>query len=284
MDGIIYFIQPSEYISTNIYKIGYSRQRLLNRINQYGKETSIISIFRVSNVIQVEKILISEFNSNFTKFKGNEYFICDDIEIATRIFIDVCNSHKMCSNLSVKNENENENESNSNDIKEIRLKTKCNENSKFVCVLCNYKTNKKFNLECHKKTKNHKLKSKSNDIINDKEDNNDTKYSNYTTHKGISMTNNKIDNEKECNKYSCSFCKFSTYKYFNYTKHLNTNKHKMKSQLEKNKTTGLNITQEVFYGLMEENRVLLQRTRQLVKVIENGSCDTTSNINSNIKH
>jgi hypothetical protein len=58
----------------------------------------------------------------------------------------------------------------------------------------------------------------------------------------------------------------------------------MKSQLEKNKTTGLNITQEVFYGLMEENRELLKRTRQLMKVIENGSCDTTSTINSNIKH
>lgn len=271
MDGIIYFIQPSEYISTNIYKIGYSRQRLLNRINQYGKETTIISIFRVSNVIQVEKILISEFNSNFTKFKGNEYFICNDIEIATTIFIDVCNSHKLSSNLSVKNGNQ----SNSNDTIDIRLKTKCNENSKFVCVLCNYKTNKKFNLECHKKTKNHKLKSKSNDIINDKDDKDDTKQ------KGIIRIN---DDEKECNKYSCSLCKFSTYKYFNYTKHLNTNKHKMKSQLEKNKKTGLNMTQEMFCGLMEENRELLQRTKQLMKVIENGSCHTTSNINSNIKH
>ena len=58
----------------------------------------------------------------------------------------------------------------------------------------------------------------------------------------------------------------------------------MKSQLENNKKPGLNMTQKMFCGLMEENRELLQRTKQLMKVIENGSCHTTSNINSNIKH
>lgn len=54
--GIIYFIQPVEYLNTNTYKIGYSSKNNLSRCkNGYGLGTRYISINECNEPLEAEK-------------------------------------------------------------------------------------------------------------------------------------------------------------------------------------------------------------------------------------
>ena len=75
--GIVYLIQPEEYLETNIYKVGRSDNQSLRRIKSYGKRTEIVSIMCVSDCKSIEKIILDKFKSVFPIVKGREYFDID---------------------------------------------------------------------------------------------------------------------------------------------------------------------------------------------------------------
>jgi hypothetical protein len=246
MSGIVYFIQPSEYISTDIYKIGYSQQSLLNRIKQYGNNTSIICVIGSNNALATEKQLISIFNSRFDKFKGKEYFIIKDIQTAKNIFYDVCNSDDMnISSLNTKLGNDlnveknpefgvvlnadlNEKIVNKSDYLNMIQMEKSKATS-YYCTQCNYTTKTKYNYECHLLSKKHK------------------KYSNI----------GENEDSKDDNKYECKMCNYSTNLQSNYTKHNKTTKHKIHFQSEENKPSGFQLTEHMFYEILNSNKQLM---------------------------
>lgn len=72
--GILYLLQPKQYIDTNIYKIGCSKRANLDRLRSYGKGTKYLSFCEVDNVLESEKNLISHFKKKFKLATGREYF------------------------------------------------------------------------------------------------------------------------------------------------------------------------------------------------------------------
>jgi hypothetical protein len=251
MSGIVYFIQPSEFMSTNIYKIGYSQQLLLNRIKQYGNTTSIICVIGSNNAFATERQLISAFNSKFVKFKGNEYFIIEDILTAKNLFYNVCNSDDI--NISCLN-TQSAPVCNSNLNVNINNEIVVSNNNKYACLLCNFTTHKKYNYDCHLLSKKH-IK--------------------------LSIDFNKNDN----NIYECKICKYWTYKHSNYTKHLNTDKHQINSKHEEKESSGLKLTEDMFYDMLNSNKEIMNCNKELVKsnqllanIIQNGTNNTTINM------
>ena len=93
--GIIYLVQPTEYLLTNIYKIGCSKQTNLSRCqNGYRKGTRYISIAECTYPLLLEKNIINQFKIKFKLFIGNEYFEGDENEMYTE-FINKINEHKI---------------------------------------------------------------------------------------------------------------------------------------------------------------------------------------------
>jgi hypothetical protein len=77
--GIIYFIQPEEFIGTNCYKIGCSRNTSLERFKSgYGKKSRYIIIMECVNPFKLEHEIKEFFNKNFELFRGREYFKGDE--------------------------------------------------------------------------------------------------------------------------------------------------------------------------------------------------------------
>ena len=77
--GIIYFIQPSELVGTNRYKIGCSRSPDLDRCkNGYRKGSRYIFIMECIDPLVLEKNIKDEFNKLFKLIAGNEYFEGDE--------------------------------------------------------------------------------------------------------------------------------------------------------------------------------------------------------------
>ena len=72
--GIIYLIQPPDFVGTDIYKIGYSSKPDLSRCKDYGKGVRYICICECENPQELEKKLIIKFNEIFILHKGKEYF------------------------------------------------------------------------------------------------------------------------------------------------------------------------------------------------------------------
>ena len=121
----------------------------------------------------------------------------------------------------------------------------------YYCPNCKYRTEKKFNYDCHIKSKKH-----------------------------IQEVEESEGEEKVM--YLCEACNYSTNLSSNYSKHLNTNKHKMNVQLDENRSSeGVTLTQEMFYELMKDKKELIQSNKQLMNIIENGTHHITNNINSN---
>jgi hypothetical protein len=122
-----------------------------------------------------------------------------------------------------------------------------NKETLYYCSDCNYNTQKKYNFDCHIKSKKH--------------------------HQNIV----KCDDD-ENNIYLCEICNYSTNIYSNFAKHLNTQKHiiKNKSVNEikiENEPSGLKLTEDMFCELVKNNK-------QLMEVIQNGT-NNIANINSN---
>ena len=81
MNGIVYLIQPREFVGTTNFKIGMSRSNTTRRINAYGSGTQVICTRECSNPKEVETDLISKFNKEFTLFRGREYFSGNKIDM-----------------------------------------------------------------------------------------------------------------------------------------------------------------------------------------------------------
>ena len=77
-EGIVYFIQPTELINTNKYKIGMSRKNDLSRLKSYHKGTRFISIMSCNNPLLLEGLIKNKFQNKYKLIAGNEYFEGDE--------------------------------------------------------------------------------------------------------------------------------------------------------------------------------------------------------------
>jgi phage/plasmid-associated DNA primase len=92
--GIIYFIQPVEYIGTETYKIGCSKNPNLERCkNGYKKGSRFLCIMECNNVIELERKIKDNFNYKFKLCRGNEYF-CGDEQIMLKEFLEIITLHE----------------------------------------------------------------------------------------------------------------------------------------------------------------------------------------------
>jgi hypothetical protein len=109
--GILYFIQPSELVGTDRYKIGCSKKDSLDRVKKgYRKGTRYISINEVNDPFLIEKTIKEEFKKKFTLISGTEYFKGNETEMIN-IFLKIMTDHKLNTTLIEENptdESENE--------------------------------------------------------------------------------------------------------------------------------------------------------------------------------
>jgi len=190
--GILYLIQPAEYIGTDCYKIGYSSNSNIDRVKYgYKKGTRYFHIVECDNANKIEKILIEVFNENFTLFAGREYFKGDinemldlfynvyknnkNIETTNKIqetvYQEKCDKQYDCDDEEECEEEceevcdevcddecheecEELTDKDNESIKEV--KTKKNTNYKYTCEKCNFKTNDKKDYRRHLLTLKHK--------------------------------------------------------------------------------------------------------------------------------
>jgi hypothetical protein len=126
--GIIYLIQPCEFINSNIYKIGCSSKADLSRCkNGYGKGTRYICIQECNNPFELEKNIKNSFNNKYKLYKGKEYFEGNEKSMYDE-FIKILTEHK------------------NNEEKSIKIKQKPNEK-------CSCGSNTKFKKCCGSNTK-----------------------------------------------------------------------------------------------------------------------------------
>lgn len=79
--GIVYLVQDSKHIGTNIYKIGMSQFENEERIKSYGKNRRVLCIKKHENYDEVEDALKIEFRREFELFHGEEWFKGDENEM-----------------------------------------------------------------------------------------------------------------------------------------------------------------------------------------------------------
>ena len=74
--GIVYLIQPIEFLGTDIHKIGISiKQEGITRCKKgYGKGTVFYHIAYCAEPLIIETNIIKRFNEEFELYKGKEYF------------------------------------------------------------------------------------------------------------------------------------------------------------------------------------------------------------------
>lgn len=84
--GYIYLLREREFFKTkeNVYKVGRTIQKgtslILDRLKAYKKGSELVLIRQVpcDNVVQIETLIVKEFQKNFTQHNdGREYFIGD---------------------------------------------------------------------------------------------------------------------------------------------------------------------------------------------------------------
>jgi len=80
-NGLIYLVQPSEYIGSNVYKIGYSSQENFIRLLSYGKNTKYICNLNCKNPLKLETIIKKDFIKKYRLIRGYEYFEGTEQEI-----------------------------------------------------------------------------------------------------------------------------------------------------------------------------------------------------------
>ena len=126
--GIIYFIQPSELVGTNRYKIGCSRSPDLDRCkNGYKKGSRYIFIMECIDPLVLEKNIINEFNKLFKLIAGNEYFEGDEI-VMKKTFLKIFEDYENKNNKIVLNQTTYENKNNDkvNNINKIENENNLN--------------------------------------------------------------------------------------------------------------------------------------------------------------
>ena len=89
----IYLLQPKEYASKNenVYKIDRTVVKgsgTISRLNAYGKNANIITLCQCINSLVLEKKILDEFNSKFSRHEfGNEYFVGEISEMTETIYL-----------------------------------------------------------------------------------------------------------------------------------------------------------------------------------------------------
>ena len=82
--GHLYVIKEREFIKTkeNIFKIGKTIN-IVNRMPQYPKQSRVYIMFFSTNIDDMEKYVIEQFDKRFTKRVdiGAEYYECDQNEL-----------------------------------------------------------------------------------------------------------------------------------------------------------------------------------------------------------
>jgi hypothetical protein len=192
--GIVYLLQPPEFIDTNILKIGHSTKNDITRCKSYGSKCVIYNVRTFSNSSYVEKVLLGSFNKKFKLYKGKEYFEGDVKEMDKLFYFLVTNDNVIKNgnlyDTTVTITNDNDNDIMSNNISKKR--------KEYNCFACNFKTNKK---------------------------------SNYDYHINCNKHFKNLKDYKNTSKYTCSYCNYNTDLKSSYVTHLLTNKHK-KIELE----------------------------------------------------
>lgn len=94
--GLLYFIQPTEYVGTTTYKIGCSRTPTIQRFKSYGKKTEYIIIMECNNnnLFVIEGELRKVFEDKFELHRGREYFIGDK-EKMKEVFNEIVNNEEV---------------------------------------------------------------------------------------------------------------------------------------------------------------------------------------------
>jgi hypothetical protein len=176
--GIVYLLQPPEFIDTNIYKIGHSRNNNIQRCYSYGSNTVLHYTRICKDSLFIEKKLIENFKNNFQLVKGREYFegeidnmiynfhnifklynnlkFDEQIEINTNIeesdtlkykYIFDSTLAQIKQKLSVKNEDDNNECSYKTNVINNMNKT----DNAFICIQCKTNFNSRTTMWRHKK-------------------------------------------------------------------------------------------------------------------------------------
>lgn len=85
--GILYFIQPAELVGTTRFKVGCSTKNDLSRVKSYKAGTRMIMILQCEDPFLLEQKVLIEFNGQFHKIAGNEYFEGDE-SVMRKVFYD----------------------------------------------------------------------------------------------------------------------------------------------------------------------------------------------------
>lgn len=87
--GIVYLIQPIEFIGTNTYKIGCSSKPTLDRVRHgYRSGTRYLYVCEIEHPFVVEKKIIRTFKEKFILSQGREYFSGDEQKMK-ELFLDI---------------------------------------------------------------------------------------------------------------------------------------------------------------------------------------------------
>lgn len=208
--GIVYLIQPYEFIETNIYKIGCSSKNSLDRCkNGYSNGTEFINICSCYNPFELEGKIKIRFNELFTLKKGREYFE-GNIKEMKKEFDKLVEEHKdfykQLNRIKV-DEDDNNDINIDSDIDESDTENINIDNG------CNYNNTKNVNINIGIDKTNNKNINVNIEIGG----NND----NFINNIKVKKNKKKIIEFK----YSCKLCNFQTNKRTDYFVHLNTNRH-----------------------------------------------------------
>ena len=76
--GIVYLIQPAEYVGSNVCKVGHSKSPELSRCkNGYKKGTRFLTIMECNDPLIIERNILNSFRNKFNLVNGREYFSGD---------------------------------------------------------------------------------------------------------------------------------------------------------------------------------------------------------------
>lgn len=92
--GLIYLIQPKEFLNTDIYKVGMSSKMNLSRIQVQGCKSRCLFVMECVMAHKLESTIKTIFKQKFTLYKGSEYFKGNEL-VMTDEFMSLCIEHKL---------------------------------------------------------------------------------------------------------------------------------------------------------------------------------------------
>ena len=163
--GFLYLLQPAEFINTDTYKIGMTKNNNLDRCrNGYSSESDIIQINKCYFPRTAESDLKKIFKEKYTLTQGYEYF-SGEIDDMIVDFNEIINEYRKLYKIILKKQIEQikeekqvqiNNEPVKRKIKDKKQKQEINkldqqskQITEYTCKRCYYTTNKKCNYDKH---------------------------------------------------------------------------------------------------------------------------------------